>query len=344
MKKHTNQKDKREQIKQHLKTHWEMSNRAVGRALGVHHSTVSSVRTEMEQSGRFSHLSTAPKDGIWKNHPYLQSSENKVLLETLNSRGLRAIKRIDVLDYMMEHPQIKSPCVAQAKLAKEAIIKRKNASVTITEADVDIRVADVTKLAELDFVPNNSVDLCICDPPWDKTSAEVCVGISNAVSAKLREGGSLLVLTGSSHLDDVITALSSNKTIQYHWLLVCPLPQGAPASTSWLKVQSKVRIVLWYVKGKYAGETYSDYIDRPTLGNPASKTFHEWGAPEELISELITRYSNPGDVVADFTLGGGTVAVCSVLLGRRFYGSDIDNEKAVKPTVKMVRQLFGYTR
>ncbi|MFL0245994.1 DNA methyltransferase [Candidatus Clostridium stratigraminis] len=342
MKKHLTQSSKHEQIKLHLKTHWQASNRSVARALGCSHSTVASVRAEMVESGRFSHLYTDGKDAEkWKNHPYL--IENKGLLETLNPRNLRAIKRIEVLNYMMEHPQIKSPCVAQAKLAKEAIIRRKNASVTITEDDVTIRVADVTKLSELDYVPNNGVDLVLCDPPWDSTSAEVCVGIADAAAAKLRKGGSLLVLTGSSHLDEVITALSANKTIRYHWLLVCPLPQGAPASTSWLKVQSKVRIVLWYVKGKYDGETYSDYIDRPTLGNHASKEFHEWGAPEELISELITRYSNPGDTVADFTVGGGSTAYCAATLGRRFYGSDI-NKEAVSTTNKRVRQLFGYTR
>lgn len=345
MKKYVTQKEKRLQIKLHLKTHWGASNRSIARALGVHHSTIASVRAEMVESGRFSHLYTDDNDTkIWKKHPYLQLEENKDLLENLNPRGLRAIKRIDVLDYMMEHPQIKSPCVAQAKLAKEAIIRRKNASVTLTEADVIIRQANVCNLTELDYVPNNGVDLCICDPPWDSTSAEVCVGIADAAAVKLREGGSLLVLTGSSHLDEVITALSANKTIKYHWLLVCPLPQGAPASTSWLKVQSKVRLVLWYTKGRYGGEIYSDYIDRPTLGNLASKTFHEWGAPDELVSELIVRYSNPGDVVADFTVGGGSTAVCAVTLGRRFYGSDINEETAVKPTIKRIRQLFGYTK
>jgi hypothetical protein len=342
MEKHLNQKDKRLLIKQHLKTAWGASNRSIGRALSISHDTVASVRAEMIKSGRFSHLYTDnAKTDEWKSHPYLL--ENKSLIETLNPRGLRAIKRIEVLDYMMEHPQIKSPCVAQAKLARENITKRKNASVTLTEADVIIRQANVCNVEELAFVPDCGIDLMICDPPWDKTSAEVCVGIANAAAVKLREGGSLLVLTGSSHLDDVITALSSNKTIEYHWLLVCPLPQGAPASTSWLKVQSKVRLVLWYVKGKYEGDTFSDYIDRPTLGNDASKTFHAWGAPSELISELITRYSDPNDVVADFTLGGGSTSYCSILLGRRFYGSDI-NEKAVSTSNKRIRQLFGYTK
>lgn len=297
----------------------------------------------MVESGRFDHLYTDNNLEEWKNHPYLKLEENKGLLETLNPRGLRAIKRIEVLEYMMANKTIKSPCVVQAKLAKEVIIKRKTAPVTLTEADIVIRQANVCNLEELGFVPDCGVDLAICDPPWDKTSAEVCVGIANAASAKLKDGASLLVLTGSSHLDDVITALSANKTIHYHWLLVCPIPQGAPASTSWLKVQSKVRLVLWYTKGKYNGEIYSDWIDRPTLGNDASKTFHAWGTPSELISELITRYSNPGQVVADFTPGGGESAVCAVQLGRRFYGSDI-NEKAASTTLKRVRQLFGYTK
>ena len=106
--------DKQKKIQEYLKTAWELSDRSIARALGVSHTTVGRVRKEMQKSGRFDHLSN--KDNAeWMNHPYIQA--NKELLETLNPRGLRAIKRLDVLDYMMAHPQIKSPCVAQAYLA-----------------------------------------------------------------------------------------------------------------------------------------------------------------------------------------------------------------------------------
>lgn len=44
-------------------------------------------------------------------------------------------------------------------------------------------------------------------------------------------------------------------------------------------------------------------------------------------------YSN--DVVADLCVGGGTTAVCSVLLGRRFIGADIE-ENTVKTTIGRV--------
>lgn len=331
--------EKQKKIQEYLKNAWELSDRSVARALGVSHSTVGRVRQEMIQSGRFDHLSN--EDEEWMNHPYIQA--NKGLLETLNPRGLRAIKRLDVLDYMMTHPQIKSPCVAQAYLEREKRQKRKDARVVLNINDVDIRVADVRQVGQFDWIRDNSVDLCICDPPWGKLSPVVCEGISKVAATKLRDGGSLLVLVGGSYLPDVITALSSDKRLRYHWLLTCKLPQGSPASVSWLKVQSKVRLVLWFVKGKYSGDIVADYIDRPTSDNTTDKSHHEWGAPEELVSELIRRFTDPGDTIADFTVGGGTTAVSSVLLCRRFLGTDIDAE-AIKTTMRRVRRLFGYTK
>lgn len=333
------QTETQRRIKEYLKTAWNLSGRSVGRALGVSHTTAGIVRKKMIESGRFDHLYN--EDSEWMNHPYIQA--NKYLLETLNVRGLRAIKRIEVLDYMMTHPQIKSPCVAQAYLARQKRQERKDARVVIDLVDVDIRVADVRKVEQFDWIDDGSVDLCICDPPWGKASPEVCEGIAEVAARKLKNGGSLLILVGGSYLPEVMDALSSNKRLRYHWLLSCPLPQGSPSSVSWLKVQSKVRLILWYVKGRYDGDIISDYIDRPNSNNGTDKTYHEWGAPDDLITELIERFTDPGDVVADFTVGGGTTAVCSILLGRKFLGSDVD-ERAVKTAMSRVRKLYGYTR
>ncbi|WP_330381866.1 TRM11 family methyltransferase, partial [Defluviitalea phaphyphila] len=144
----------------------------------------------MIQSGRFDHLSN--EDEEWMHHPYIVA--NKRLLENLTPRGLRAIKKLDVLDYMMTHPQIKSPCVAQAYLTREKRQQRKDARVTISLDDVDIRVADVRHVEQFDWIRDGSVDLCLCDPPWGKSSPEVCEGISKVAASKLRDGGNLLVL------------------------------------------------------------------------------------------------------------------------------------------------------
>lgn len=334
------QTETQRKIKEYLKTAWNLSDRSIGRALSVSHTTFGLVRQQMIKSGRFGHLSN--EDNEYMNHPYIVA--NKGLLETLNTRNLRAIKRLDVLDYMLENPQIKNPCVAKAYLAREARQRRKDARVNIDLDDIDIRIADVRQVEQFDWIDDNSVDLCICDPPWGKVSASVCEGISKVAASKLRDGGSLLVLVGGSYLPDVIDALSSaDRRLRYHWLLSCPLPQGSPASVSYLKVQTKVRLILWYVKGTYNGDIISDYIDRPNSDSSTDKEFHEWSAPDDLVFELIRRYTDSGNVVADFTIGAGTTAVCSVLAGRRFVGSDID-EDAVKTTISRVRKLYGYTR
>lgn len=331
--------DTQKRIKQRLIVAWGQSDRSIARALGVSHSTVGIVRHEMINSGRFDHLDN--EDVAWKSHPYILA--NSGLLETLNARNLRAIKRLDVLDYMMANPHIKSPAVAQAYLSRESRAKRKDTRVRVDIDDVNIRVADVNVIEQFGWITDGSIDLCICDPPWGKQSAEVCKGIADVASKKLRDGGSLLVLTGSSYLPDVLASLTSNKTLRYHWLLSCPLPQGSPSSVNWLKVQTKVQVVLWLVKGNYDGDIISDYIDRPSSYNSVDKIFHEWGAPDELVAELISRFTDPGDTVADFTLGGGTTAVCSTLLGRRFVGSDID-ESAIGISISRVRRLFAYLR
>lgn len=55
--------------------------------------------------------------------------------------------------------------------------------------------------------------------------------------------------------------------------------------------------------------------------------------PEAVLDRIIRIASEPGDLVADFFLGGGTTAVVAKKLGRRFIGCDI-SEKACEITVK----------
>jgi DNA modification methylase len=51
------------------------------------------------------------------------------------------------------------------------------------------------------------------------------------------------------------------------------------------------------------------------------------------MADLIDRLSEPGQIVCDPFVGGGTTALVSLRLGRRFVGCDIDKgvcEKAVR--------------
>ncbi len=59
--------------------------------------------------------------------------------------------------------------------------------------------------------------------------------------------------------------------------------------------------------------------------------------PEAVLDRIIRVASNPGDLVADFFLGGGTTAVVAKKLGRNFVGCDI-SVKACEVTVKKLEE------
>lgn len=61
--------------------------------------------------------------------------------------------------------------------------------------------------------------------------------------------------------------------------------------------------------------------------------------PEAVLDRIIRIASDPGDLVADFFMGGGTTAVVARKLGRRFIGCDI-SEKACEVTVSKLEKLM----
>ena len=73
-----------------------------------------------------------------------------------------------------------------------------------------------------------------------------------------------------------------------------------------------------------AGRYPNDGIKR--VGYPTEKPF-------KLLERIITATTNIGDLVADFFMGSGVTQMCSLKLGRRFLGADI-NLGAIQTTTK----------
>jgi hypothetical protein len=55
---------------------------------------------------------------------------------------------------------------------------------------------------------------------------------------------------------------------------------------------------------------------------------HPCPKPERVMRWTVQRFSNPGDVVADFVCGSGTTGVACIQTGRRFIGIEIDEKYA----------------
>jgi len=108
--------------------------------------------------------------------------------------------------------------------------------------------------------------------------------------------------------------------------------------------------------GDYLRREYEDlrreYEDlRPTFNNPgkvssvwpgppAKKNGHETPKPEWLLQRIIEATTNPGDVVLDIFMGGGTTAVAAKKLGRHYFGCDI-SEDYVRMARERVAKVDG---
>lgn len=62
--------------------------------------------------------------------------------------------------------------------------------------------------------------------------------------------------------------------------------------------------------------------DRYTPGG--CKSYHPTQKPQCLLEDLLRLYTNPGDLILDFTMGSGSTGVACVRTGRRFIGIERD--------------------
>lgn len=60
--------------------------------------------------------------------------------------------------------------------------------------------------------------------------------------------------------------------------------------------------------------------------------------PPMILSKIIKMFSHPGDMVADFFMGGGTTAVQTILNGRNGIFCDI-SEKACEKTITKIDDI-----
>jgi predicted RNA methylase len=193
-------------------------------------------------------------------------------------------------------------------------------------------VADVQRLSA--HISAGSVDAIITDPPYGGAYAHLYAPLADFAAHALRDGGSLVVLTGQAHLPQAIAVLSSR--LQYQWTLALLLPTAF--TLIWgRRISSRWKPVLWLTKGKYVGEFNHDIVraDGPVA---ADKSFHQWGQNESAMAKLVERFSYRGDLICDPLCGGGVVPLVAVRLGRRCIAADSD-PNAIEQTAARLRCL-----
>lgn len=177
-------------------------------------------------------------------------------------------------------------------------------------------VADLHK-----YVDAGTVDLVLTDPPYPREYLECWRELGEFAAHALKDGGTLLALSGHVDLPDIHNMLG--ESLSYHWTMAWR-NSGRHARVWPRRVNVWWKPVLWYQKGEYEGDVQVDMVRPPQ--DEADKDHHHWGQSQGGFDDLIARFASPGDTVCDPFLGGGTTALAAVGRGCRFIGADIDAE------------------
>ena len=163
-------------------------------------------------------------------------------------------------------------------------------------------------------------DCIITDPPYPKKYLPLYEELAEcSKSIPL-----IAVMCGQSYLPEIMATMT--KHLQYRWTLAYLTPGGQAVQQWESKINAFWKPVLLFGKA-------TDWIGDVCKSDANDKRFHEWGQSESGMADLIDRLSEPGQLICDPFVGGGTTAIVSLKLGRRFVGCDIDKtvcEKAIR--------------
>lgn len=65
---------------------------------------------------------------------------------------------------------------------------------------------------------------------------------------------------------------------------------------------------------------------------------HPCEKPADMLKQIISASTRPGDVVADFFMGSGSTIKAAMALGRRAFGVELETERFIQ-TVEEIREL-----
>ena len=162
---------------------------------------------------------------------------------------------------------------------------------------------------------------------WDKNfTMDTLENFIKLFYKKLKKGGTCIIFFDVwkiSYLKEIMEKSKFKQIRLIEWIKTNPVPLNQ--SVNYL---SNCReIALLGVKG--GKPTFNSKYDKGIYTYPiqgGKNRFHPTQKNIKMFEELIMKHSNEGDLVLDTFLGGGTTALASKKLKRRFIGCEIEKE------------------
>lgn len=212
-------------------------------------------------------------------------------------------------------------------------------------------------------IPDGSIDMVLCDPPYGTTACKWDSIIPlepmwEQLKRIIKPNGAI-VMTASQPFTSVLVS-SNLKMFKYDWTWKKPKGTGH-LNAKKQPLRDKEDIVVFYAKQctynpqKTKGKPYKDKAGKDHTSNTSMtdiygaytnkrednngfrypkqvqsfpvverNTVHPTQKPVALMEYLIKTYTNPGDTVLDFTMGSGSTGVGAINTGRCFIGIERD--------------------
>jgi hypothetical protein len=173
------------------------------------------------------------------------------------------------------------------------------------------------------ILDDDSVDLFITDPPWEKKALPVYSELGKLAQQKLKPGGFCLVLCGQLYLDNVISRLA--ESLDWYWLCAVKLDANANGGRIWpRKMTNGFRPILMFTKrpapARPEHQWIADLLRRPNT----DKSHHKHGQSVGDSQYYIERLTLPGELCVDPFVGGGTVPEICATTKRKFIGTELN--------------------
>lgn len=221
---------------------------------------------------------------------------------------------------------------------------------------IDLRQGDCLEL--LKGVPDNSVDLILCDLPYGTTQNKWDSIINldllwQQYERVIKDNGAIL-LTAQTPFDKVL-GVSNLKLLRYEW--VWEKTQGTGfLNAKKMPLKNHENVLVFYkklptynpqkTKGKpysykkegISSDNYGDSSGTDLIVNTgdrhpltvqkfkSDKGLHPTQKPVALMEYLIKTYTNEQDVVLDNCFGSGSTGVACVNTNRKFIGIELDKD------------------
>ena len=205
-------------------------------------------------------------------------------------------------------------------------------------------------------IPSNSVDLILIDPPyeisrptnfqsgeetgrdtdrfrismdfgeWDKNFTGLEVVIKEGYRI-LRQGGTMICFYDLWKIETLKNLYDSNKFKQVRfieWMKTNPVPINSKINY----LTNAREIAVSAIKG--SKPTFNSSYDNGLYSYPIcagkERTIHPTQKPLSLITDLVLKHSNEGDMVLDCFMGSGTTGVACKNTNREFIGIELDEK------------------